>query len=492
VGPNFAVREVVLDRDVRAPEMLSASTVSRGYLVRRFVSVCILAAIDVVSLCVAVALASHVMSYVHGPVRVFLPWHLAVIAIALLAVFAVHQLYGLRARRHDRKRRLRAALWVLVVALALNGIASVWVPFDVVVAWLMAIGLSTAGRELYDFALGVVFGVDLEAKRTILLGSDDALRAFADLRRRTPRLQANVIGVVGEATPDHALLRKAGVPSLGLLGDLERIVECARADELLVVDREIEVRHLVGLADLCRRHTLTLKLADLEMRFRESGVCLVPGLDEPLFVSAPSRHSGTGWLLKRSIDVVVAALLLVILSPLLAVVALAIKLTSLGPVFYVAPRVGLGQRPFRCYKFRTMVDDADRRQASLEAHNEADGAIFKIEQDPRVTAIGRPLRAASIDELPQLINVLRGEMSLVGPRPLPLRDNELLAAWHKQRHVVLPGMTGLWQIRGDSAAYSFAEMIRLDLKYIERWSVWLDLTILAKTAGATMRVRGAH
>jgi exopolysaccharide biosynthesis polyprenyl glycosylphosphotransferase len=464
--------------------------VSRGYLVRRAVSICVLAAIDVGSLSVAVALASRVMTYVHGPVRAFLPWHFIVIVAALLVVFGTHQLYGLRDRRHSRARRLRAGLWTLAVALVLNGIANVWVPLDVIVAWLFAMGLSTAGRELYDFTLGVVFNVDPEAKRTILLGSDDALRALAD-PGRSPRLQATLIGVVGERAPDPAGHRRSGVPSLGFLSDLEQIVARTRPDELLIVDREIEAHHLVELAGLCRRHALTLKLADLEMRFSGSGVCLVPGLEEPLFVSAPSQHSGTGWLLKRTLDVAVAAALLALLSPLLALVALAVKLTSPGPVLYVAPRVGLGQRPFRCYKFRTMVNGADLQQAALEARNEAEGAIFKIVDDPRITGVGRVLRRSSIDELPQLINVLRGEMSLVGPRPLPLRDNELLAAWHKQRHVVLPGLTGLWQSRGDATAYSFAHMIRLDLLYIERWSLWLDLTIMARTARQVARSAAA-
>ena len=487
-GPNFAVREVVLDRDVRAPELLSASPVSRTYRARRLVSVVVLAAIDLGSLGAGVALASRVLGYVHGPVRVFLPWHLAVVMAITLAIFALHQLYGLRARRHSRRRRLQAGVWLLAAALVLNGLANAWVPLDVVVAWLIAMGLSTVGRELYDYALYVVFDVDPEAKRTILLATNDVLRAYADLPEYR---HTEVIGVVSEHGLDEALQRRAGLPSLGLVGDLETIVDRVHPEELLVADRGIEVRHLAGLAELCRRHTLTLKLADLEMRFRQSGVCLVPGLEEPLFVSAPPRHSGAGWLLKRGIDVVGAAVLLVVLSPLFALVAAAIKLSSPGPVFYVAPRVGLGQHPFRCFKFRTMDDGADRRQAALEACNEADGAIFKIRHDPRVTAIGRRLRAGSIDELPQLFNVLRGEMSLVGPRPLPLRDNELLATWHKQRHVVLPGMTGLWQVRGRAAA-SFADMIRLDLEYIESWSVWLDLRILAGTVGAVVHSRGAY
>jgi lipopolysaccharide/colanic/teichoic acid biosynthesis glycosyltransferase len=185
-----------------------------------------------------------------------------------------------------------------------------------------------------------------------------------------------------------------------------------------------------------------------------------------------------------------AAVLLVLASPLLAIVAVAIKLGSPGPVLYAAQRVGLGQQPFRCYKFRTMKADAQALQTQLESQNEADGAIFKIKNDPRVTRLGRWLRALSIDELPQLINVLCGNMSLVGPRPLPLRDNDLLAAWHKRRHVVLPGMTGLWQVSGRSDA-SFAEMIRLDVRYIDSWSPWLDFSVMARTVSAVVGSHGA-
>jgi lipopolysaccharide/colanic/teichoic acid biosynthesis glycosyltransferase len=187
----------------------------------------------------------------------------------------------------------------------------------------------------------------------------------------------------------------------------------------------------------------------------------------------------------------VAALALLVLSPLFAMVALAIKIDSRGPVFYRSRRVGLGQHPFWCYKFRTMRPDADRRQAELEQHNEAQGALFKMKDDPRITRVGRVLRKTSIDELPQFINVVRGQMSLVGPRPLPLRDNELMEDWHKRRHVVLPGMTGLWQINGRSNL-AFDEMIQLDFRYIETWSFSSDLAILARTIGVVVFGRGAY
>src|SRR5205085_1717878 len=150
---------------------------------------------------------------------------------------------------------------------------------------------------------------------------------------------------------------------------------------------------------------------------------------------------------------------LIVLAPVLALIALAIKLTSRGPVIYRSLRPGIGGEPFACFKFRTMYEGAERRQHELEAANEASGAIFKIRRDPRVTPVGRALRRWSLDELPQLFNVLRGEMSLVGPRPLPQRDYERLESWHRKRYLVLPGMTGLWQVSGRSEL-DFDELVR--------------------------------
>jgi exopolysaccharide biosynthesis polyprenyl glycosylphosphotransferase len=415
-----------------------------------------------------------------------------VAAVLLVGIFALHRLYGLRAWRHNRRRELSAAVWFLAAVLVLNGMASVWMPLDVLIVWLLSVSLLVAGRELYDYCLRVVLALDFESKRTVVLGSEAAFSTFADFRRQFSfRSQSAIIGIVGNEVPSRARQTQSGIPCLGLLQDIEKIVERVRPNELVVVDRAIEVRHLVDLAKLCRRHRLTLKLTDLDMRFSGSSVSLVPGLDEALFVTAQSVHSGVAWLLKRCIDVVLAAMLLVLASPLLAIIALAIKLTSRGPVVYVAERVRLGQKPFRCIKFRTMHADAEQQQARLEAQNEADGALFKIRDDPRVTPLGRWLRALSIDELPQLINVLRGEMSLVGPRPLPLRDNALLAAWHKQRHLVLPEITGLGQVSGRSDA-SFADMVSFDLRYIDTWSPWLDLSILLRTPRAVFGSHGVY
>ena len=159
-------------------------------------------------------------------------------------------------------------------------------------------------------------------------------------------------------------------------------------------------------------------------------------------------------------------------------------------MIYRSIRPGIGGRPFNCLKFRTMRAHADQLQADLEEFNEKSGALFKIRRDPRLTPIGRQLRRLSLDELPQLVNVIRGEMSMVGPRPLPMRDFERLEEWHKKRYLVLPGVTGLWQVSGRSEL-DFDDLVRLDFLYLERWSVLLDLSILLKTIPAALSRRGA-
>ncbi|CAB4940605.1 unannotated protein [freshwater metagenome] len=216
----------------------------------------------------------------------------------------------------------------------------------------------------------------------------------------------------------------------------------------------------------------------------------LPGQTVPLFELKPPVSEGLDFAIKRSFDLLVSITILFILSPLLLMIAAAVRFTSSGPVVYRSRRPGVGGVPFDCLKFRTMYQDADVRQHELEELNEAGGAIFKMRNDPRVTPVGRMLRRLSLDELLQLINVLRGEMSLVGPRPLPQRDYDRLEEWHKKRYLVLPGVTGLWQVSGRSDL-DFDDMVRLDFLYLERWSVSLDMSILVKTIPAVFGRRGA-
>ncbi len=231
-------------------------------------------------------------------------------------------------------------------------------------------------------------------------------------------------------------------------------------------------------------------LADLfETRMTHSRVRYFA--DQPLITVASHEMYGVPALAKRAMDILGATALLVLLSPIYAATALAVSLSSHGPVFFSQERVGLNKKRFLVHKFRTMITDAEYRQGALEAVNEANGPAFKIRKDPRVTTVGKFLRKFSIDELPQLINVLRGEMSLVGPRPLPLRDYAGFDKdWHRRRLSVRPGITGLWQVT-DRHHGSFERWMRLDMQYIDQWSIWLDLKILALTIPAVFRGSGS-
>lgn len=208
-------------------------------------------------------------------------------------------------------------------------------------------------------------------------------------------------------------------------------------------------------------------------------------------VTLPMRADDSRMIVKRAIDIVGATVCLVMLSPVFVVTAVAVKLTSTGPVFFKQPRYGYNRRRFLMFKFRTMVKDAERQMKDLEHLNEAAGPIFKIKKDPRLTRIGSFLRASSFDELPQLFNVLLGHMSLVGPRPMSVRDVSLFSeATLMRRFSVLPGMTGLWQVSGRSSL-AFSDWIALDLKYIDNWSLLEDLRILLITVPVVLRGRGA-
>jgi exopolysaccharide biosynthesis polyprenyl glycosylphosphotransferase len=273
-----------------------------------------------------------------------------------------------------------------------------------------------------------------------------------------------------------------------------------------------------NLADLLKTHPIEIVLIGLPIRSkyddiqRVIDICETIGVEshymQDIFVTSRARvqintllpHYFTvlstlthrpSQLLKRVIDFVGAAILLLIFSPVMMAAAIAIRITSAGPVFFVQQRYGLHRKRFPMFKFRSMVVDAEKRQASLEVSNEAQGPVFKLKSDPRVTRVGAFLRKTSIDELPQLLNVLRGEMSLVGPRPLPLRDvSRFEDSWLLRRFSIRPGLTCLWQISGRSNT-SFDDWIKQDLSYIDNWSIFLDLKILVLTVPAVVRGSGA-
>lgn len=197
------------------------------------------------------------------------------------------------------------------------------------------------------------------------------------------------------------------------------------------------------------------------------------------------------YMLKRTLDIILTLLGLVFILPVIALVALCIKLDSPGPAFFTQVRIGKNGRPFRMYKLRSMVADAPEQREALEGLNETKGIIFKIKEDPRITRVGKIIRKYSIDELPQLFNVLKGEMSLVGPRPLPLENVEKFKNHHLNRFKVPQGITGVWQVYGRSDLQDFEEIYEMERDYIEQWSLLRDIVLLYKTIGVVLSGKGA-
>jgi exopolysaccharide biosynthesis polyprenyl glycosylphosphotransferase len=249
--------------------------------------------------------------------------------------------------------------------------------------------------------------------------------------------------------------------------------------------------HWSEVASLCAHHGIIVRLNSDTFGLSNTR-WLAEEVGDGHYI-ATKTGAGEAWPLavKRALDIVLSSVLLLFLAPVLIGVSIAIKLTSPGPVLFFQERIGINKRRFRICKFRTTVPNAEGLMPSLESENEVSGPVFKIRNDPRITPIGRFLRRSSIDELPQLFNVLKGEMSLVGPRPLPVRDYEGFSEdWQRRRFSIRPGITCLWQVNGRSAI-SFDQWMLLDLKYMDEWSLWLDLKILARTVPAVMRGSGA-
>ena len=284
----------------------------------------------------------------------------------------------------------------------------------------------------------------------------------------------------------------AGVPVFGGLDDISTVVRRCAADSVAVLGcPELDGVRLRALAwELEKTGTdLCVAPALLDVAGPRTTVRPVAGLTL-LHVDHP-QLSGPRLLLKDLFDRSVAALALLLLAPVLAVLALAIRISDRGPALFTQVRVGKEGRAFRIYKFRTMVVDAELRKAELLANNDSDGVLFKMRRDPRVTAVGERLRRWSVDELPQLVNVFRGEMSLVGPRPALPAEAAEYADHVRRRLVVKPGLTGLWQVNGRSDL-TWEESVRLDLRYVENWSFALDLLIIWKTFAVLIRRSGAY
>ncbi|MCX6389802.1 MAG: sugar transferase [Solirubrobacterales bacterium] len=478
--PQVNAQEPGRARDMRSHRAPLLARLLRGHTFRAVTRVLSLLVCDY--LAIAIALVSWLSlkaalkdSFHWEEVRGLVDSYLTFAFVVAVLLFARNDLYRERARRPGlpgiAKALFETAVIALIFALA-NGekFSSYSVFYGTLAFAIITVTLFRAVHDRVTAKLASVAGV---ARKAIVVGTGAHAESVIEALTASTRWPLEVVG--GVTAPE----------------DLGAALDAGNIDEVVVAETDFPQERIVDLAEKCHRRGVEIHVAPTTMEILLQHAEFRPGMPLPLFTLQSPTFDGFDFVVKRLFDLVGSALLLFLLSPFLALCALAVRLSSPGPVFYRSVRPGIGEVPFDCLKFRTMFVNSDRRTAELEELNEASGALFKIKQDPRVTPLGRILRRFSIDELPQLWNVLTGEMSLVGPRPLPMRDFELLSERHRLRYEVLPGITGLWQVAG-RADLDFDELVRLDFVYLERWSVGLDLLILLKTFPAVLARRGAY
>ncbi|HET8528148.1 MAG TPA: sugar transferase [Gaiellaceae bacterium] len=481
--------------DIRRARVLPSTPQLRS-LARRLGSVLALAVIDVGGLAVALYLALVLREVYYGvsPILWGFAWDqetswLPFLAVVTVLVFWHNGLYAAREQRSGPGRVVGSLALVTVITLAFAvGTGYHHTTFGLyATAFLLSVAVIGGLRASYELMTRDMWRLAGVRRRALLVGENDRI---VELRRALGLRRSGIdYEFLGALTPDGGDDPLLDV--VGSLDDLPHALRDLQPDELIVSGVDLDDRRLLELVDTAHERGVKVQIAPTTTELLTQRGEYVAGQGVPLFELRPPVFAGLDWAVKRAFDVTVSSLLVLLGTPVWALIALAVKLDSPGPVFYRDRRVGLGEREFGMFKFRSMYTDASERQAALEEDNEASGPLFKIKDDPRVTRVGKFLRRYSIDELPQVLNVLRGEMSLVGPRPLPLRDYVQLEEWHRKRYLVLPGMTGLWQVSG-RIELTFDDLVRLDFYYLENWSIWLDISILAKTLPAVAARRGAY
>jgi len=325
----------------------------------------------------------------------------------------------------------------------------------------------------------------------VIGGTHPEAIALAEHLESAPGAVFQVRGFVTEQPGDSS--RAIGSWNvLGTTADLPAIAASMPVDEVYLLPSSGSMESHLDLVRRCETMGITvhLRLSAFERTLSRLELVEAAGGEYLRFTMTPRR--GAALLAKRIVDVGVALLLLAALSPFLLLIALLVRLGSRGRAIFRQDRAGMSGRVFTLYKFRTMREDADLERAGLESRNEMDGPAFKMKDDPRVTGLGRLLRRTSVDELPQLWNVVKGDMSLVGPRPLPLYEVEKFEPWQRRRMTMRPGITGLWQVQGRNRVTRFADWMKMDLEYVDRWSLGLDAKILLRTIPAVLGGRGAY
>jgi exopolysaccharide biosynthesis polyprenyl glycosylphosphotransferase len=415
---------------------------------------------------------------------------LALYAIGWVVILAANGLYRPRARWS-----LRSEAVAIIKATALMALLTVSVLFlfkmpDVSRLFLLGLFPATAVATIVMRAairrwMERVRRQGRNSRFVLVLGAGPRGQAFAAKIEDHRELGLKVIGFLDE---DPSIATSTRWPLLGTLGDLETILNSNIVDEVTICLPFSQWTLIDALVGVCEELGKIVRIP-MDVLDRAVSAGRVEDLDgTPVFslVSGPDRELALAS--KRLVDLTVAAFGLVLLSPLLAAIAIAIAADTGRPILFRQRRIGLQGRPFDVVKFRSMSRDAEARRSDLQALNEIHGHAFKVTHDPRVTRVGRFLRRTSLDELPQLWNVLRGEMSLVGPRPPLPAEVAGYDLWHRRRLSMKPGITGLWQVRSRQEP-DFDRWVAADLEYIDRWSLWLDVQILARTIPAALEGR---
>jgi exopolysaccharide biosynthesis polyprenyl glycosylphosphotransferase len=458
---------------------LSEATYRRDAAYRRSLGVA-----DVVSATIAVALGVSVLGEdALNPVAL----------LALPLVLVVGKVTGIYDRDEHLLRKttldeVPTLFWVATLYTLL-----IWLGGDLIVeghfgrdqavgVWALLFASMLAMRALARRLAGRIS----EEERCLVLGDADTAGWIARRFGEAPGLNARVVGRV---PLERELVSPNGIPVLGEVWALQSLLAERRVDRAIIVPRGAVSDDLLNT--IRRLKGLGVRVSVLPRLFEVVGSSVERDEVDGITLLGMRRYglTGSSRAIKRGLDLVGAGLGVLVLAPLLATVAIAIKLDSPGPVLFRQRRMGRHEVPFEMLKFRTMVDGAEAQRSALAARNEAEDGLFKIKDDPRITRVGGLLRRTSLDELPQLFNVLRGDMALVGPRPLVLDEDSRIEGWQRSRLQLPPGMTGPWQVFG-SARIPLSEMVKIDYLYGANWSLWLDVKILFRTVSFVLDRRG--
>ncbi|MCO4759609.1 MAG: sugar transferase [Oceanospirillaceae bacterium] len=427
-----------------------------------------------------------------------------VLALLWLVVFDRIKLYAAMKPKQTLLEEVVVIGWATGIATAVYGMASVFfdislfTPVFLLTFWVFSAALTWVFRRGLRLLLKKVHLGDNNECRIMVIGTNEAARNYVELIKSNRDMGFNFVGYISNDQPDEVPVDEY----LGPKSEFKRIFDNTVVDEVVIT---LPIHHFTKeveeLIDYASAHGILVRLPMSQLfgsmfgnhvwRLRTEMVSRMGESSSSDLVLGSGHDMGWEYLAKRAFDFCSASVLLILTSPLMIGAALAIKFTSKGDVMFVQDRYGYNGRVFKLYKFRTMIQNADELQEALRKQNEREGAAFKIKDDPRITSVGKFLRKSSIDELPQLLNVIKGEMSLVGPRPLPLADYERFQeVSHMRRLSVLPGITCTWQASGRDNV-TFDEWMELDMAYIDNWSLVSDFAILLKTVPAVLFGRGA-